>query len=105
MVERGKIGGTQRYDLHLARRDGGRIHRKPHPVTETFNLDDDREVAETVGKHFVAMAAHAEEKHVAPYTRVSKLKWLGEYQIEIWRSSGHSTSPDLISMSTHGWLD
>lgn len=105
-MERGQIGGRQRYELRIVRRDGQTIHRTPHPVVEEFDVDDQRELGEAAGRHFIPMAAHAAERRVDPWDRVSGMQWwLAAYQLEIWRLSGSPDHPDAVSMSTEGWRD
>lgn len=93
-----------RYELHLTRRDGKKMRHQPQPVIEEFELD--RELDQVVGKHFVWMAAAAEQIDLNPHRRVREMQnWLPQYQIEVWRAKGHWKAPEAVSTSTHGWRD
>lgn len=95
----------QTYELHLARRDGRKIRNGPRPVTETFVLNDPEQRDKVVGKHFVYMAAAAEDRTVKPFQKVSDFhKWLPDYQIEIWHEKDRY-DPVMVSTSTRGWPD
>lgn len=92
----------QRFELRLTRRDGVTIPNQPHPVVEVFDIN--RELEKTVGRHFVLMAAAAERVQVYRHQRVSDFAhWLGNYQIEVWRTDGTFRAPEVVSTSTEGW--
>lgn len=95
----------ERFELHLTRRDGQRINRQPRAVTEVFELDNDKQREEIVGKHFVHMAAAAEGRTVRDHQRISEFSsWLPKYQLEIWHER-FPHEPVMVSTSTRGWRD
>jgi len=103
---KGQYDGNE-YELHVTRRDSRKIPAsdRPHPVVEHIDLKDSEEVREVVGRHFVRMAAHAEDVTVKPHHHIHQLPWLNEYQCEIWRTWGNPSEPEMVSFSTKGWYD
>lgn len=95
----------RRYELRLSRRDGQKLDIQPHPVIEEFDLEHEREKA--VGQHFVHMAAAAENitSWLTPWRKTWEFDFLGKYQVEIWRTDGYWTEPEMVSTSTYGWPD
>ncbi len=93
----------QRYELKLSRRDGRKLDHQPHPVVEEFDIEHERE--EIVGKHFVPMAAAAEDvtSWLTPWRAVWEMDFLSKYQVEIWETDGYAKQPEMVSTSTHGW--
>lgn len=94
------------YDLYVTRRDGRDIRRdrEPRPVRERFNPDNHEQLEETVGRHFVPMAAAAEGVDIPPtHQRLSELDWLDNYQIEVWRTDGRLREPQVVSTATGRW--
>lgn len=91
-----------RYELRLARRDGRELRFEPKPVVEVFYLERDYELEEVCGKHFIPMAAAAEQVEIKPWQRVREFDWLGQYQLEVWHAD-YPREPRAVSTSTYGW--
>lgn len=99
--------GDRRYELRLVRRDGQKIQTQPNPIYETFDLDRERELELAVGRHFIPMAAIAEERvnWLTPWRKEWEFDWLWKYEVEIWRTDGHWKKPESTSISTRGYFN
>lgn len=99
--------GVLPYELHLVRRDGRRIDKRhqPRPVREEFDIK--RDLDKIVGKHFLPLAALAEDEYhrVKHFSRARDFdKVLRPYEVEVWREpSTRWHEPAAVSRSTEGW--
>lgn len=97
--------GDEDLELRVTRRDGRPMRHEPRPVRERFDPENHEDIEEYVGKHFIPMAAAADERDIPPeWQPVTQMDWLSQYQCEIWPADGRAQGPEAVSTSTKGWF-
>jgi hypothetical protein len=86
----------ERFELRIARLDGGDVRTDPGALIEFFDLTDDLDVESALAKHFIPLACAAEGRAVA--ADVADMPWLAQYVLRVFKPGGR-----LPLASYRGW--